>query len=408
MIEIKPEIAFRKSCEECDHPLENKDLIWQGAHICVVADCQQCQQTFVLDLPVAQSILSASQIKSDAHQLAVKPERNLLYHNLLLEIVKNPQQKKINIQIEERKRKEEVIILNCIDFIFGHAILSLLNLQNILNGCGEKGVIIITQPFLKWLIPNDERITEVWTVDIKMSEVKAYYEDLTHQINRELKRFKQVHLSKTHLQPKEVDIELFTQVKPYDFDAPPTQPRITYIWREDPPRLWYTNYLIYGALKVTGLAKILMIPHYFRILILFYLLKRKYGNQYRYSLAGMGSKMKFPAFIEDCRVSQFNTENEIKMCQVYAESVLVIGIHGSSMILPSAHSGMVLNLMPTSKWRNYIEDILYREKDVRLASFQRRIIPVKAGLLEIFKICKNMLTERAYFYKKFIYAKEEL
>jgi len=37
------------------------------------------------------------------------------------------------------------------------------------------------------------------------------------------------------------------------------------------------------------------------------------------------------------------------------------------MLLPSAHAGMTVSLMPSKRWGNFAEDILFTEKDVRLA-----------------------------------------
>jgi hypothetical protein len=89
---------------------------------------------------------------------------------------------------------------------------------------------------------------------------------------------------------------------------------------------------------------------------------------------------------------------------VYAESELVIGVHGSSMILPSAHAGMVISMMPSRRWGNFAEDLIYTESDVRLASFQRRIIPLNLFILDTVDICVDMLKGRTYFIKKFIHS----
>ena len=76
------------------------------------------------------------------------------------------------------------------------------------------------------------------------------------------------------------------------------------------------------------------------------------------------------------------------------------------MILPSAHSGMAISLMPSKRWGNYAEDILFTENDIRLALFQRRIVPLNLCIYDIVSIISEMITGRDYFIKKFIHSDE--
>ncbi len=101
-------------------------------------------------------------------------------------------------------------------------------------------------------------------------------------------------------------------------------------------------------------------------------------------------------------------DTEIGTCKVYPEAEVLVRVHGSSMILPSAHAGMTVSIMPLKRWGNFIEDILYSEEDVRLAAFQKRVIPMNTTILETVDICKNMLVGRDTFVRKYIYDKTEL
>ena len=144
----------------------------------------------------------------------------------------------------------------------------------------------------------------------------------------------------------------------------------------------------------------------FKSLLFFRLLKRKLGTQFKYSVAGLGKSGRFPSFINDHRVVFFNEESEKKLCRVYAESVLIIGVHGSGMLLPSAHSGMTICLMPSKRWGNFEEDILLTENDVRLALFQKRIVPLNMCILDICDMAVDMIKGRNYFIRKFIHDDE--
>ncbi len=74
------------------------------------------------------------------------------------------------------------------------------------------------------------------------------------------------------------------------------------------------------------------------------------------------------------------------------------------MLLPSAHSGMSVSLMPSKRWGNYAEDILFNEKDVRLACFQKRIVPLNICIFDLRDIVCDMITGREYFIKKFMHS----
>jgi hypothetical protein len=311
------------------------------------------------------------------------------------------------MDVEILKKYDKVIILNTLDYIYGHSFLFLLNLQRIIDSAGNLGLIVILQPMLKWLLPK-MGMAEVWTVRLTLEKLSNYYPDLTNKINSQLARFEKVYLSKGHVIPTNVniDIEKFTGIKPYDFSKPPSNQRITFVWREDPGRLWVKNIYLLKGFKKLGFKKILIPIQYLRVIYLFSILRKKLNGRYTYSVAGLGRYGKMPSFIDDQRIGNFTEESERRLCKIYSESVLVMGVHGSAMLLPSAHAGMAVSLMPSKRWGNFAEDILYNETDVRLASFQRRIIPMNLCIYDLRDIFYDMISGREYFVKKFIHPDE--
>jgi len=136
------------------------------------------------------------------------------------------------------------------------------------------------------------------------------------------------------------------------------------------------------------------------------MIRRKLGSGYRFTAAGLGISGSLPSFVDDRRTRSFDEETERALCTIYSESILVIGVHGSSMILPSAHAGMAVSLMPSRRWGNFAEDILYTEEDVRLSAFQRRIIPLNLNLCDVRDITSDMIMGRDYFIKKFNHSED--
>lgn len=403
MIKIFPSIDLKNNrrCPVCSTELVDKgELIWQGVHICTENYCTQCEQEYISNLPLGQAkLLPFDMRKSDGkifgshkHDWIVDPLKKII----------TPVLEPVKFEILSRdSHLNSVIILNTLDNCYGHSLLFLLNLQEIIKHKGEKKVIVIIQPFLKWLLPK-EGVAEVWVVSLSFNQLRNYYSDLTHRINKELLRFKEVYIYSAALCPKEVSICQFSKIKSYNFDNKPLRPRVTFIWRQDNNRLWFKSYWFYGALRKFKIASIFLPFHYARVLFFLCLMKFKLKDEeYQISLAGLGQFGWFPKFVEDCRVDNFNKETEVEMCKVYSESELVIGVHGSSMILPSAHAGMTISMMPIKRWGNFIEDILYTEKDVRLAAFQKRVIPLNLSIFETIDICCDMLSGREYFVEKF-------
>jgi hypothetical protein len=133
-------------------------------------------------------------------------------------------------------------------------------------------------------------------------------------------------------------------------------------------------------------------------------LKKRLGENYIFTVAGPGRTGRFPSFISDQRIRIFDEKSEKQLCSIYAASILVFGVHGSGMLLPSAHAGMAITLMPSKRWGNFAEDILFSEKDVRIASFQRRVIPLNISIYDLIDIVVEMVTGRNSFLKKFIHS----
>jgi hypothetical protein len=258
---------------------------------------------------------------------------------------------------------------------------------------------------LRWLVPK-EKVAEIWTVNLGFRDFNYFYADLSAKINSELTRFATAKLSKGHVIPtnENIDIYNFTGIRPYNFSNEPASPGITFIWREDPDRLWIRNIYLLKSFKKAGLGNFLIPFQNLRVICLFRLLRRKFGTKFTYSVAGLGRTGRFPSFIKDQRVKKFNENDEKRLCRIYSDSTLVIGVHGSGMLLPSAHAGMTISLMPSKRWGNFAEDILFVETDVRLASFQRRIVPLNLSMFDIRDIIADMLKGRNQFIEKFTHS----
>jgi hypothetical protein len=408
MIQIKP-VPSRTDLCECGGELKYSEYLWQGLHICKKSICVNCSKTVIVSLPVNQSEIEQYRYFPETGIIKNKDYKTVKknWFTEKLTAISKPSEETVEIEISIFKKSEHVIILNTLDYVYGHSLLFLLNLQHIIKNNKDLGIIVIVQPMLKWLIPV-KYVTEIWTVKLEFRKLVNFYPDLSSKINLEINRFHNVFLSSGHVIPtnENINIEDFTGISPYDFSNQPSLPKITFIWREDPDRLWIRNFYLLKGCKKLGISKILLPFHYLRVLRIFRLLKKRLNKEYEFTITGLGKFGRFPSYIDDQRIPIFNEESEKKLCQLYSQSVLVFGVHGSSMLLPSAHAGMTISLMPSKRWGNFAEDILFTENDPRLATFQRRVLPLNISVPEIRDIVSEMITGRDYFIKKFLHSDE--
>jgi hypothetical protein len=408
MIQIKPVLAEKYLCE-CNGSLVFSEYIWQGLHVGKKCRCLLCDKELIISLPVNQSGIEPYVFSPDSGVVRNLDGEEVMdnWYSEKLKSIADPVRETVGMEINIFNEFDEVVILNTVDFKYGHSLLFLLNLQRIIRANINFGIIVIVQPMLKWLVP-EKGIAEIWTVNLGFSKLKNFYPDLSAKINKQIERFDKVWLSKGHLIPtnKNIEIEEFTSIKPFDFLNVPELPRITFIWREDPDRLWIRNFYLLKGFKKLMLSKVLLPIHYLRVVLIFNLLKKKLDKRYRYSVTGLGKFGKLPSYIDDQRIHAFDNESEKRLCRIYSESILVFGVHGSSMLLPSAHAGMTISIMPSKRWGNFAEDILFNESDIRLATFQRRVMPMNISIYDLKDIVYDMVSGRDYFITKFMHSED--
>jgi hypothetical protein len=79
--------------------------------------------------------------------------------------------------------------------------------------------------------------------------------------------------------------------------------------------------------------------------------------------------------------------------QLYANSRIVVGVHGSNMLLPSSLAGMTIDLMPGDKWQCLPEDILFHEANPRMAIFRYRCIASESSPAVVAGVAGSMLQQ---------------
>lgn len=371
MIQLKPHIDYAEDCPRCGGTLSPVELLWQGIHVCVTAHCASCHAELVCDLGVGQACYTPYSVDLAAGRLFGDTAQQHWFGAPLLASLQKPEHDAaITLTVEKIKPAAQVIILNCIDYLYGHALLKLLNVEAHLTKHPDYGVVVIVPRLLRWLVPSG--VAEIWQVDVPLSRAINYYPRLDQLLKAECGRFERIYLSRALSHPALLDISRFSGIERHDFGATPF--RITFVWREDRP--WCTRRLwVRIGKRLPAVKKMLLVWQNLRVMKLFTRLRRSFPTAL-FTVAGFGTTTSFPEWVEDCRVAAFDDETERRLCRTYAASRLVIGVHGSSMLLPSAHAGLTIDLMPDDRWPNMAQDVLYQESDSRMASYRYRYLPI--------------------------------
>jgi hypothetical protein len=380
---IHPEVRTTlPSCPRCRGKLQAGSLLWQGIHLCANAECVSCGARLVADLPTGHAVVLP--YVADLERGSVHgPMRAMSWLGRpFLDSLLSPQSNRSTpLRILRKRPVTAVVLLNCLDFLYGHSLLKLLNAERHKPGDGRPDLVVVVPECLVWMVPD--WVAEIWAIGGPLKELRDYNPGLSRELEAELLRFESVQLSPAYPHPSAFDISRFTGVPRRDRQSP--DDRVTFIWRED--RLWRQPSWIQSRL----------LPFTFflnwqnwAVVRLLELLRASYPR-FRPTVLGLGRSTTFPSWIDDMRVESFSPSSEVAQCQACSESRLVVGVHGSNLLLPSAYAEATLDLMPDDRWGNMTEDILYQEADTRLAAWRYRFVSANIGPVEAAKRAEEQL-----------------
>ena len=299
-----------------------------------------------------------------------------------------------------------VVLLNCLDTLYGHSLLKLLNAQHYLERHLEVDLVVMVPSSLAWMVP--EGAAQIWVVGLPLRRGTEWNEWLAREISRRVEGFESVSLSValSHPRSDDYDIERFTRVKPFPLDEWELrlgQPVVTFIWRDDRP--WRVRYDRSDDTRREKLKRLLGPPGV------------SFGEQYRqvselaellrvdwpsldFAVAGLaeGGRGDLPSWVKDLRCATAHEEAERRWSERYAASHVVVGVHGSNMLLPSGHAGAVVEMIGPERWGNFTQDILFRTADdCREMFFRYRFIPDLTQPREVAQLVGSLLRGREEF-----------
>ena len=93
----------------------------------------------------------------------------------------------------------------------------------------------------------------------------------------------------------------------------------------------------------------------------------------RFIVTGVGQRINYSMFAEDARSGRPEETTERMWCMLYAQTHVVIGVHGSGMLIPTALSAGFLEILPRHKIDHLTEDVVLNYKN-RYSHFLGRYV----------------------------------
>ena len=363
MIELKPDAYKAFKCPECKSSrITVQNIVFQGIHVLADIHCAGCKDEFYIDFPSGQGLYTPVSLrKSDCKLYA--SDHLKWYSEPLLNSYRKKDERAIRIEKKVYSAAKEVVLLNCLDYLYGHVLLKLLNAQDYLQQHPEKGLVIIIPSSFEWLIPKG--VAEVWLVHITLKESLSWFSAMEVFVREELKRFSKVYLSLafSHPDPSKIRIENFVKTVPFEIDNFSRMiPTVTFILRED--RVLFRSKIektMWALLRRLGILS--SFTGFYKRRQKRYIEKVgsslvKFIPDIKIHIVGIGKKTKWPKYIHDYRETDIGKDTELSWCRTYAQSHVVVGIHGSNMLIPTALAAAFVEILPEERLGNMIQDIL--------------------------------------------------
>ena len=299
--------------------------------------CKECNEDYAFLMPTDNHAFINYPFIINLNSLQYKGELNY-YTQLFLDNYKTDSQNN-KTEFRGEKRKDKCIIVNTLDNAYGHSLLKIFALKNIYEKYGEDyDIVVITQPQFVFLVPDFLNLFIVYKGFNEMGE----YFDVTAKLREYLSEYNnyEIVINSTYPYGRNNIKSFFLSDHLNDKVE---EKKIVYSYRKEIGRSWG------------------MFLEKLRIKKLFQKINTKYPNEFEFYVIGDLDGFSFPDFIIDERVSEYNKETDIKWINILNEAEMVLGVHGSHMIMPSLLADKTLNLLPKFKYGHIGEDIFTSE-----------------------------------------------
>lgn len=404
LVPLKPRLFADRSCPVCGagDPVAVR-AVFPGIHALGEYTCRACGYAFYHDLPVGFAVDHDVAIGKDDGALHDPKGVEAWVKEPLREAFRSPSDEEVRIERRVMRPAKRVVILNTLDYLYGHVLLKLWNAQHYLDHHPDLGLVLILPKSFEWLIPKGT--AEAWLVDLRLGRSHGWYRSIDRQVNAFLADYDEAWMGKGYAHPdkSKVDIARFTGVSPFPVerfnDEPPC---ITFVLRED--RLWFRTplhkltYRILMKLGLKGPARWFFLGDQQRLAMAALRRIRRRVPRAQAIIVGLGDQRPVPEGVSDMRARSMSLDTELAWCRAYARSQIVIGVHGSNMLLPTALAGGCIEVLPYDRYGNIVQDVAVRCADVMLL-FLYRFVDEFASPREVARHASSMFAHFSVFHR---------
>lgn len=404
MIKIRPIVELSFDCPSCNVKVSASSLMITGMHTLCEGVCDNCGERYYLEAPINAGLFYPGIIRASTGLRCDDLPFNNWYLSGLEVAFKNRIDKEVSFSIEKKNEPgaKKICILTTIDATYGHSLYELFNSSFYLQQ-PDIHLIVIIQKNMRWLVPDS--VPEIWTLDLAFSDANLWNDWIVRRIQNQLAFYKEVYLCRSfvHADSNDFKIEDYTRIKPFpldEWDERLIKPTVTFIWRGD--RFWkrvlpkiidnrvtkklFPSGLIYLRKKIQ-----------FSWIIKFSERLKKEIPEVDFAVAGMDDRsFALPNWIKDFRFEKHAEESALQQCQRYADSHLVLGCNGSSLLLPGCLSGAVLNIVPGDQWAVSAGTFAFRITSIGDTHFRYTMLPPETKIDRVAKTIVSMLRDRSY------------
>ncbi|MEZ0541885.1 hypothetical protein [Fibrella arboris] len=409
MIQLLPTPTYPMQCPACGTVAVGQ-VRFAGAVTLAETRCPVCRETYLQTVPTGQFNRFPVAVSTNGKHVRVAERGRWLVEQVKQSGATHTRHDgsqlasviTITGHLSATEQPVSPILLVCLDTCFGHALLMLFNAQRHHEQHPQHPIIAVVPRALAWLVPD--YVAETWVVDKPLSALRGNVPGFDAVVKQQLTRFQTVWFSRAqiHFGHRRTRFTDFTRTQQFNlnqFDRGAVR-CVTFVLRED--RLWLRfgwERLLYRACHRVGLLSKTR-SFWVRWQVRRYRQLARYLQQtypaIQVSVTGLtsGKPTGFGDGIEDQRLwAPLSVEQERSWCAQYARSQVVVGVHGSGMLLPTSLAAGFVNLLPPDKLPHYAEDILLAHDNPIHQTLLGRFLATSTSPKEVATVVSSMLTE---------------
>jgi hypothetical protein len=318
----------------------------------------------------------------------------------------------IIIKIHKRHTFDAAWFVNCLLPYYGDC-LSLLLRTGPLRETKRGAIALVPSSMVRFVPKWFAEVWEITSIDNRsLQRVCEWNESMNKKINNEFKRFQSVAIP--HLfqpaAPRSCDVHEYIGVQPFDSSQWNSKfPVVTLLWREQrlsPPELTinptFARLLSKGGLllKANRILKRISLLRYQKFILKVFRCIQAEIPDCTFYVIGLGKFPDLPAWLNDFRVKLHSVRADQRDAQIVSKTNVLISAHGSHLVGLSSLPGCVVQLIPDSKWGNWLDAVSMRDRDesgwINYLSAPTRISPYSLASIVVSRIKNQNMYRAAY------------